>query len=482
MQLDVQTIAGLTGARVTGPATQVVQGAAIDSRKVRLGDLFVCLPGTRVDGHDYALAACEKGAAALLATRDLPEVERSWPDRAILVVPDAQEALIAVARFVRSRFQGTVLGLTGTAGKTTVKEWLASVLGQSGSVARTEGNFNNQLGLPLTICSASGREDCWVIEAGVSHAGDMELLAGILRPSIGIVLNVGTGHTEGLGEKGVAWHKTRMFTLMAPGGEALACADYPDLRARAEEACAESGVPLFLFSAASSCEDFRTRSADPGLACVAWQEGPGLCRVRVRFCEEQREIVLKLPMDGPAAVENCACVALACVRVHKSLQALDRLETGLFSARVPDHRFACTRIGKSVLIDDSYNANPLSMRRMLEAARDMSVREGRPLAVLLGSMGELGSEAARAHRELGAHLASLHPAFVLWKGDWQDEVRQGLGCGIPFAVFAGEEDLEQTFTTLLTGDLRRQGITLLCKGSHSNQLDKAASLCRRLLA
>ena len=131
----------------------------------------------------------------------------------------------------------------------------------------------------------------------MSHAGDMELLAGILRPSIGIVLNVGTGHTEGLGEKGVAWHKTRMFTLMAPGGEALACADYPDLRARAEEACAESGVPLFLFSAASSCEDFRTRSADPGLACVAWQEGPGLCRAKG---------IINMEGEGPCVVQYAA--------------------------------------------------------------------------------------------------------------------------------------------------------------------------------
>ncbi len=482
MQLDVQTIAGLTGARITGSSTQAVLGAEIDSRRVRPGDLFVCLPGTRVDGHDFALKACEQGAAALLATRELEEVRRAFPDRTVLIVPDAQEALIAVARHVRAQFRGTVIGLTGTAGKTTVKEWLSCVLGQSGSVARTEGNFNNQLGLPLTICRAGGQEDFWVVEAGVSHAGDMELLAGILRPDLGIVLNAGTGHTEGLGDKGVAWHKTRMFTLLNVGGSALTCADYPDLKEQAREACAASGAPLLFFSVAETAEEYRTRTSDPEIACVAWQERPGMCHVRVRFREDVREITLKLPMNGHAAVENCACVALACVLVHQSLAALEHLEAGLGSARVPDHRFACTRTGNSVLIDDSYNANPLSMHRMLDAAMDVSVREGRPLAVLLGSMGELGSEAARAHRELGQHLAALRPAFVLWKGDWQDEVREGLGDGIPFAVFAGEEDLEHALKTLLTDDRRRQGITLLCKGSHSNQLEKAASLCLSLLA
>ena len=162
-------------------ARVMVRGASIDSRTVSEGDLFVCLKGEKVDGHAYAARACEAGAAAILASRDIEGLHEAFPTVPLFVVENPEKALGQIAHAVRMRFAGKVIGVTGTAGKTTLKEWLYSLISQEYRCARTEGNHNNQLGLPLTICNTCGDEDYWVIEAGISHAGDMEELAGILR-------------------------------------------------------------------------------------------------------------------------------------------------------------------------------------------------------------------------------------------------------------------------------------------------------------
>ncbi|MDE7065497.1 MAG: UDP-N-acetylmuramoylalanyl-D-glutamyl-2, 6-diaminopimelate--D-alanyl-D-alanine ligase, partial [Desulfovibrionaceae bacterium] len=179
----------------------MVTGVARDNRDIVPGDLFVCIPGERVDGHDFAMAAVQAGAAAVLARRELPEVPPSVP---VLRVDDTVKALGRLAAAWRMRTRAKVVGITGTAGKTTVKEVLAQVLSVQGPTERTAKNHNNQIGLPLSILNAAEDAAFWVMEAGISHAQDMEELAPVLRPDIGLVLNAGAGHTAGLGGRGVA--------------------------------------------------------------------------------------------------------------------------------------------------------------------------------------------------------------------------------------------------------------------------------------
>ena len=492
MQLSVRDIADILGVEPGFAPTlsaaeraaleeEIVSGAAIDSRSVREGDLFVCLAGQRVDGHDFALQALSRGAGAILAARDIEGLHNAYPRAPLFCVPDPQGALGQIAARVRRDFAGRVIGITGTAGKTTLKEWLFSLLSQEHRCARTEGNHNNQLGLPLTLCNTRGDEDFWIVEAGVSHAGDMEELASILRPDIGVVLNVGCGHTEGLGAMGVAWHKTRMFTLLARGGFAVASADYPDLRERALEACARSGARLYFFSVADSRKEYERRNREPGIGCVALVDGqnPRYCHLCVRRGNRVEETIVTMPMAGRAAAENLACVTLVAALLRLDLCFLQK---AIDEARVPKHRYARVEIGKSVLIDDSYNANPLSMRRMLEAAAAEGRRLGRPLVPVLGAMLELGSEAHEAHRALGALLRALEPAFVLWKGPYEALVRSGLGPDIPLLSCETDEECRQAFSSLCSPELAEQGVIVLCKGSRSNRLEEAAHCLQGLLA
>ena len=206
-----------------------VTAVATDSRAAVPGSLFVCIPGERVDGHDFAESAADRGACAVLAQHPLPAFAEKRPGVPVLLVEDSVKALGQVAHAWRRTFAGKVVGLTGTAGKTTVKEVLASVLSLAGKTAKTEMNHNNQIGMPMAMLAADGGERFWVMEAGISHAGDMDELGAVMEPDLAIVLNAGTGHTEGLGREGVAWHKTRLFTHLSPAGKAMASADYPEL-------------------------------------------------------------------------------------------------------------------------------------------------------------------------------------------------------------------------------------------------------------
>lgn len=454
-------------------------GAAIDSRAVKGGDLFVCLAGEKADGHDFADKACRAGAQALLASR-MPQLSEETAATPVFCVENVEKAFGSIAAAVRAQFAGRVIGVTGTAGKTTLKEWLSSLLSMSMRCAKSEGNHNNQLGLPLSVCNTRGDEDVWVMEAGVSHPGDMEELAAILRPDIGIVLNAGTGHTEGLGAMGVAWHKTRMFTLLAPGGIAVAGGNYPDLREKAAAACKEAGVPLHVFSVAGSQQEYRTFCTSGGTGCMALVDArnPALCHLCARREDRVEETLVTMPMAGPAAAENLACITLVA-----SLLRLDLcdLQKALQAAVVPGHRYARQTIGRHVLIDDSYNANPLSMERMIAAAGTENAVAGRRLVAVLGAMLELGDEAEAAHTALGRCLAAHGADCVLWKGPYADAVRAGYGSSA-FAVFATDEECVAHIEGVLAPPAAgSRGLTILCKGSRSNHLETAASAISRLL-
>jgi UDP-N-acetylmuramoyl-tripeptide--D-alanyl-D-alanine ligase len=390
--------------------------ARIDSRAVAPGDLFFCFRGTRADGHDFAPAAARAGACAIIAERD-PFAGHPLPEEAppVFLVPEVGAALRRLAAWRRERVGARVIGVTGSAGKTTVKEVLAQVLACHGRAERSLLNQNNAIGLPLNLLNAAAEASFWVMEAGISRPGDMDELASILRPDLGLILNAGQAHLEGLGDKGAAHYKARLFLHIRERGLAIYSLDYPDLEKAVLEhrAVLEArGARLATFSASSERASFR--AVPEGL--------PG----RYRVFAGEREYSLEAPFRGEMGAENVAAIVAAAACLGLDFEEIRR---GLRSAVLPEGRFAQVRCGDFLLLDDSYNANPLSARRMLDAAREMAEQEALPLILVMGGMEELGEEAGSAHEELGRRMAGADPCLVFWKGGYAQAVRNGLCAG-----------------------------------------------------
>jgi UDP-N-acetylmuramoyl-tripeptide--D-alanyl-D-alanine ligase len=441
--------------------------AATDSREVGHGDVFFCIRGERVDGHDYARAAVAAGAVAVVAGRVLPDAGAP-----VLVADDVAAALGRLAAAHRARSSSRVIGVTGSAGKTTVKELLAAVLSCAGETARNRLNLNNQIGMPLSMLAASGDERFWVMEAGISEPRDMDELGAVLRPDLAVVVNVGPAHLEALGDvAGVARHKARLLAWTSDangGGQGLVSADYPELVAAARAEMA--GVAFF---------SARGADADavevPGrMVCTARYLGAVAEGGRFLLTLEDGELDLTLPLRGAFLAESVAAAAGAALLAGC---APETVALGLAKAELPRQRFSVrpAAVAGWTVIDDSYNANPLSLQRAMEAAAEMARASGalRELVLVLGEMRELGADAVRAHREAGAQAARLGAAVVFWKGGHAEDVEQGLRAENFEGVFRAEA-APGDVRDYLAGRAGNEGVVLV-KGSHSNHMEHFTS-------
>jgi len=406
MILPLRDIAlALTGQPYAGAdAEREITNVRTDSRAVTSGDLFFCLRGERFDAHDFAQQVAGAGAAAIVAERELPGV--SCP---VIVVDDTQLALGTLARFWRDTTTAKVLAVTGSAGKTTAKELLAQTLGSVLKVAKNHKNFNNQVGLPLSVLATTGQENAWVMEVGISKPHDMNELGVIIAPDLAVVLNIGPAHLEGLGDlAGVARAKASLFTHLRPGGRGLCSMDYPELWAEAQRLLPE----VVGFSAKDSFAKYYARfeEALPG--------GRGLYEIIV----DRQAFWAELPACSEHFAENAAAKAWAC---HMLGLSPEQIASGLARVELPGQRFCCAQAGAWCVVDDTYNANPLSMRRSIEAAKLMAGES--PLVLVLGDMKELGAGAAKAHEELGAVIAGIKPAAVYFQGEFAADVQRGAG-------------------------------------------------------
>lgn len=454
-------------------ASVVPVGAGMDSRTIRPGDIFFCLPGEHVDGHDFALAAARGGASAIVASRnpfgnaELPAGEALPP---VFLVQNVQKALWRAAVCHRDTSMARVIGVTGTAGKTSVKEVLAQVLALRGLTERNPMNLNNQIGLPLSMLNASAEALFWVMEAGISEERDMDELGQILRPDAALILNVGEGHLSGLGERGVAANKARLLDYVQPGGLVLVSADYPDLREEVKgrgKALSNKCVEALGFSAHSR-------------QVFSWAEylGPSPDNAgQYRVSVDGREFFVHTPFQGVFGSENVA--AIAAMATKMGLNA-DEMARGFAAARLPDQRFSRRRYGDIVLVDDSYNANPLSATRMIDACRTMADESGLPLVLVMGEMLELGARAEKAHEELGRTMAKASPALIFWKGGQAGAVQRGLrsaGYDQHFYPVSGGQDF-----SLLLEELDPKRGLFLFKGSRRNNLERLVDILRERVA
>ncbi|TIH17401.1 UDP-N-acetylmuramoyl-tripeptide--D-alanyl-D-alanine ligase [Marinifilum sp. JC120] len=376
-----------------------IAAVRIDSRLVGKGDVFFCIEGENFDGHNFAEAALEAGAVAVVVSQFMPELA----DKPIIMVRDTVQALGRVAAYWRMKSKARMIAVTGSAGKTTVKEMLAHVLSGSGSVHKNFMNLNNQLGLPLSMLEATGEETYWVMELGISLPHDMGELGPIAQPDMAIVHNIGPAHLEGLGSlENVAVQKSSLFKYIRPEGKALCCKDHELLWNAANEITAS--IPF-------SSQDENAEYYSTLLHTLP--DGSG--RFLIKAGAETAEVIL--PTCGSHFAENAAAVTCA---AHQLGMELTDIAERLATVELPKQRFHCHTHGEWTLIDDSYNANPLSMNRAIDTAKRIAGE--RPLVLVLGDMLELGEEAGCAHCDLGIKIASVNPDATFYHGGHYAEV------------------------------------------------------------
>ncbi len=467
MQLSLDQVQNMLGIACEGMQEGIeITSVCRDTRDVRAGALFVCIRGERLDGHDFAEQAVQNGAAALLVERYLEQI--NVPQ---LIVPASMgstvEALGVLAKAWRKKFAengGKVVAITGSAGKTTVKEVLADLLQDAGKkVARNILNYNNQIGMPLSVLASTGHEDFWVMELGISQPHDMDVLGEILEPDVALVLNVGAAHTEGLGDKGVAYYKSRLLAHLAPNAQAFVCADYEDLKREAK-----ATFPAVQFF--STQDDFTSLITAYYVGLVSQDNESGKYGVRLKMDASGggQRFEIQAPFYGDYGAENVAAV----VSMAKALNiSIPEIQKGFMAVSLPKQRFDVKKIGAWTIIDDSYNANPLSMQRMIGAAQEMAKNSAsKACYAVLGAMGELGTSAAHEHKQLGKFLATCGVSHIFWKGDFAEEVQKGLKIkrftGY-FTVVTDKDDFANKWHEMML----KPG-TVLCKGSRSNALEE----------
>lgn len=454
MRLTLEQAAKAMHAEVFGAAAaHELTGAAMDSRLVRPGDLFFCLPGARVDGHDFAAQALRAGAAAVVADRRL---EAALALGATLVVADTVRALADLGRTWRKLTSAKVVGVTGSAGKTTVKEMLAQVCALAGETRKNYLNWNNQIGLPMSLLSCTGQEAFWIMEAGISRPGDMEELGSILAPDMAVITNIGPAHLEALGSvAGVARAKIALLKYLtssgtAAGGTALVNQDCEELWLAAKKTLPD----VHGFSTRNAAAEFYGRRAP--------DDASG--SVRVELVLSGRRLHLQWPKPEAPLLENALVTAAAA-----SLLGIDDrlIEQGLLKACALQGRFQISRHGGWLFIDDTYNANPLSMDAALDRARELAGSAS--LVCVLGDMLELGGESTRAHQELGRKLAQAECAAVLFHGRHSQDVLNGLSEASWTGRFLAL-DSPRAFCDAWKEIGTTQGV-VLCKGSRAGAME-----------
>lgn len=451
MKLDLTSIARLTGGTlIPAGARGEVAGVSTDSRSISAGELFVPLRGENFDGHDFLVRASRRGAAACLSE----EVVAGFPIP-VVHVRDTLHALGDLAAGWRQCFQGPMVAVTGSSGKTTTKEMLAAILDQTGSGLKTEGNFNNLIGVPLTLFRLKAEHRWAVIEMGMSALGEIARLTRLARPNIGIITNIGPAHLDTLhGIDGVARAKGELFADLPAGGTAIVNAD--DRRTLGLPVA--NGVRRVLFGenkeAQVRAEDIRLHGREAAF----------------RLCLPEKATLVRLRVPGRHNVHNALAAAAAAWALGVEPALIAR---GLARYRPIAGRFNLTRLaGGALLIDDSYNANPLSVKAALATLGDLP-GTGRRIAVL-GDMLELGPESERLHREIGGEAASRCD-LLLVMGNMAAEMAAGAraaGMADSRVRIVGDHQEAATHLQRVLG----RGDRLLVKGSRGMKMEKICAL------
>lgn len=417
-------------------------GICTDTRKLRSGDLFVALRGDNFDGHQFLRQAASLGAAGALVDAhqaiNLPQV----------VVQDSLQGLQRFAAAWRGRFKSTVIGVTGSNGKTTVKEMIAAILGQTHHVLATVGNLNNHIGVPLTLLKMEERHDFAVVEMGASHAGEIALLNRLARPSIAVINNAAGAHMEGFGSpEGIARAKGELFADLAADGTAIINADDKFESLWAELAGDRRQLRFGLNVGA----DISARAIE--------SDGSS---TRFRLITPEAEAAVELPLTGRHNVMNALAAAAV---THAAGLPTPEIAYGLSLVKPVSGRLQIRSAALGArIVDDSYNANPASLVAALDTLGHYSGESW----LVLGDMGELGAEARAAHEQAGRDARAAGVTRLFAVGPLSAAAVTSFGeRGQHFVDQAALIDAIEAELT--------PGVTVLVKGSRSTGMDRVVT-------
>jgi len=451
--IRIEDLLAVTNGRLVAPtAIRGFAGASVDSRRIVPGSLFVALPGERADGHTFVAAALRSGAVGALVARPVPLP----PDTPgfLVRVPDPLIALQDLAAWWRRRFAVRVVGITGSTGKTLAKETVADVLSRGFHVLRSEGNLNSESGLPMSLLNLDTSHEVAVLEMSMFTVGEIARLAEIARPEVGVVLAVHPTHLERAGSiDRIADAKSELPAALPADGLAVLNADDPRVAAMREVTAAE----VRTFGLGADADVRATEVTSRGVEGTEFVLTAPWGQRRIRSGTPGRHLV-------PHAL---AAAAVA----HRFGMPLEEVAVGLAAGSRASHRMAIIDAASgATVVDDTYNASPVSVRGALEFLAETPVAAGRRRLAVLGDMLELGPDEERLHRELGA-VAADHLDALLAVGPRARWIAEGAsGAGLARVLTA--DDPDQALLVLERELAPGIGDLLLVKGSRGVELDR----------
>ena len=443
--LTLAHIAQVCGGTYHGPESKkdiCVTAVTSDSRKVEEGCLFVPIVGARADGHNFIPQVMEAGALGTLSERELSDAGFPY-----VKVASTLQAVKDIAEYYLEQLGIPVVGITGSVGKTSTKEMIAAVLSQKFDVLKTQGNFNNELGLPLTVFRLRDEHEIAVLEMGISDFGEMHRLAAIAKPNTCVITNIGTCHLENLGDRdGVLRAKTEVFDHLKENAAVILNGDDDKLAGVGE---VKGRMPVFF-------------GMNPELPVYADEvKSQGLKGISCRIHTPEGMFSVTVPIPGLHMVYN----ALAGTAVGLTYgMNLDQIKAGIESLQPVSGRFHIIETDQFTIVDDCYNANPMSMKASLGILKDAL---GRKVAIL-GDMGELGKDEAALHAEVGTAAGQSGIDVLICVGPLCEHMAAAAKesaeiCGHELSVIHMDtlDELMEKLPKLL-----KQGDTILVKASH----------------
>jgi UDP-N-acetylmuramoyl-tripeptide--D-alanyl-D-alanine ligase len=457
MRWTIAQVAGALGARAGAGLDPVawVAGVSIDSRTIRAGELFVAIHGPRHDGHDHVPSALGRGAVAAVVAEPQAHRYGDAVRNRCIVVPDTFEALKQLARAVREAWGGKIAGVTGSVGKTTTKEILAALLGAKLRVLKSEGNFNNEYGLPLTLFRLEETHQAAVLEMGMSRRGELARLAAIARPDVGVVTRVAPAHLEFFSSVDEIALAKRELIEGLNGRDSTAVLNADDPRVAAFGAFAPGRVLTYGID-------------EPSFFSASAIEDRGALGSAFDYVSPEGRVRLELPVPGRHAIYN-ALAALAAASVWNIGAA--EAQSVFRTLRVPAMRGELLRFSNgAALINDSYNSSPAALHAMVAVLAATPNFQRRILAA--GEMRELGASSPMLHREAGIFAAKTGKLdwVIGVEGDAKEIVEGAISAGIPSAqtrFFPSSEDAARFLEELIA-----PGDVLLVKGSRGVKMER----------
>lgn len=414
-----------------------ISSVSTDSRKIEKGSLFVAISGARADGHDFIPSVFAQGAACCISERVLEE-----PKGAYIKVQSSLDAMKKIAMYYREQMKIPVVGVTGSVGKTSTKEMIASVLSQKFCTLKTDGNFNNELGLPLTVFRLRKEHEVAVLEMGISDFDEMHRLSEIAKPDVAVITNIGQCHLENLGNRtGVLKAKTEIFDFLSEHGHVILNGD-DDKLATVQKV---RGCPVIYFGISSDYAVYADAVENRGLKGVS-------CTIHF----DDQSFPVDIPIPGIHMVYN----ALAATAVGKVFgMTAEQIKKGIEEFEPVGGRVHIIEKNRKTIIDDCYNANPVSMKAAIDVLKD---GKGRKVAIL-GDMGELGVNEKELHAQVGRYCANAGIDLLLCSGSLSRSMAAAAALEeskLEIYSFAEKEQLLEVLPVVL-----KAGDTILVKAS-----------------